>query len=113
MASTSKTQPSQQKGEQPRKKCDYCGRWGHNFVEYRKHIDAQRREGYKPVAAVQADSGTNINHGNLHLSMLTSDLEVLINQVIVEQDLLDHYQQFVEFQGLVVQHVLDLGECDE
>ncbi|KAL3528318.1 hypothetical protein ACH5RR_007640 [Cinchona calisaya] len=34
-------------------------------------------------------------------------------QVLVEQDLLDHYQQFVEFQGLVVQHVLDLGECHE
>ncbi|KAL3535377.1 hypothetical protein ACH5RR_003838 [Cinchona calisaya] len=33
--------------------------------------------------------------------------------VLVEQDLLDHYQQFVEFQGLVVQHVLDLGECHE
>ncbi|KAL3535520.1 hypothetical protein ACH5RR_003981 [Cinchona calisaya] len=73
MVSTSKTQPSQQKGDQPRKKCDYCGRWGHNFAECPKRIAAQPREGYKPIITVQVDSGADINHGNLHPSMSTSN----------------------------------------
>ncbi|KAL3537320.1 hypothetical protein ACH5RR_000687 [Cinchona calisaya] len=71
MASTSKTQRSQQKGEQPRKKCDYCGRWGHNFAECRKYIAAQRREGYKPVVAVQVDFGTDINYGYAEVTITT------------------------------------------
>ncbi|KAL3509534.1 hypothetical protein ACH5RR_028935, partial [Cinchona calisaya] len=31
-------------------------------AEYRKRIADRRREGYTPVATVQADSGTDISH---------------------------------------------------
>ncbi|KAL3522646.1 hypothetical protein ACH5RR_015480 [Cinchona calisaya] len=77
MASTLKTQPSQQKGEQHRKKYDYCGSWGHNFAECRKRIVVQRREDYKPVATMQADSGTNISHAR--------DMMINLEEIFGEQ----------------------------
>ncbi|KAL3516258.1 hypothetical protein ACH5RR_023160 [Cinchona calisaya] len=47
------------------------------------------------------------------MNLQNVEIEDDSQKVFVEQDQLDHYQQLVEFQGLVVQHVLDLGECDE
>ncbi|KAL9259036.1 Retrovirus-related Pol polyprotein from transposon RE1-like protein [Drosera capensis] len=74
--------------EKPKKQCKYCNFFGYTVEQCHKRIRALQRDGFKPVAVVQPNSilGLVVHAEPSTSSISTSDLEVLIDQIISRRE---------------------------